>query len=118
MRKKRLQRAVGEGARQQRVRIEHHLGEGKPKELFLLFHDKDRIPVGFHGSFPLQKPRMLVRVFVLVSKERQGWFAEKNMVRPWLSWGGFFYAETPVIQPGKKQILLPNTRRQEKGGNI
>ena len=42
----------------------------------------------------------------------------KNMVRPWLSWGGFFYAETPVIQPGKKQILLQNTRRQEKGGNI
>ena len=38
MRKKRLQRAVGEGARQQRVWIEHHLGEGKPKELFLLFH--------------------------------------------------------------------------------
>ena len=37
-RKKRLQRAVGEGARQQRVRIEYHLGEGKPKELFLLFH--------------------------------------------------------------------------------
>ena len=37
MRKKRLQRAVGEGARQQRVRIEHHLGEGKPKELFYCF---------------------------------------------------------------------------------
>ena len=90
MRKKRLQRAVGEGARQQRVRIEHHLGEGKPKELFLLFHDKDSIPVGFHGSFPLQKPRMLVRVFVLVSKERQGWFAEKIWSVPGYRGAAFF----------------------------
>ena len=90
MRKKRLQIAVGEGARQQRVRIEHHLGEGKPKELFLLFHDKDRIPVGFHGSFPLQKPRMLVRVFVLVSKERQGWFAEKIWSVPGYRGAAFF----------------------------
>ena len=91
MRKKRLQRAVGEGARQQRVRIEYHLGEGKPKELFLLFHlDKDRIPVSFHGSFPLQKPRMLVRVFVLVSKERQGWFAEKIWSVPGYRGAAFF----------------------------
>ena len=66
MRKKRLQRAVGEGARQQRVRIEHHLG------------------------FPLQKPRMLVRVFVLVSKERQGWFAEKIWSVPGYRGAAFF----------------------------
>lgn len=114
MRKKRLQRAVGEGARQQRVRIEHHLGEGKPKELFY----KDRIPVGFHGSFPLQKPRMLVRCIRTCFKGETRVVCGKNMVRPWLSWGGFFYAETPVIQPGKKQILLQNTCRQEKGGNV
>ena len=90
MRKKRLQRAVGEGARQQRVRIEHHLGEGKPKELFLLFHsDKDRIPVGFHGSFPLQKPRMLVRCIRACFKEETRVVAGKEQFRPSLR-GGFF----------------------------
>ena len=51
---------------------------------------KDRIPVGFHGSFPLQKPRMLVRVFVLVSKERQGWFAEKIWSVPGYRGAAFF----------------------------
>lgn len=56
---------------------------------------------------------MLVRVFVLVSKERQGWFAEKYGPSLVIV-GRLFYAETPVIQPGKKQILLPNTRRQER----
>lgn len=48
------------------------------------------IPVGFHGSFPLQKPRMLVRVFVLVSKERQGWFAEKIWSVPGYRGAAFF----------------------------
>ncbi len=59
------------GVRQQRLRIEDHLGEGKPKEHSRLF--RDQVPVSFHGSFPLQKPRMLVRCIVLVSKKRQGW---------------------------------------------
>lgn len=58
--------------------------KGNPKK------DKDRIPVGFHGSFPLQKPRMLVRVFVLVSKERQGWFAEKIWSVPGYRGAAFF----------------------------
>ena len=117
MRKKRLQRAVGEGARQQRVRIEYHLGEGKPNES-AVYRTMCRNSSRFSREFPVTETAYACACIRTCFKGETRVVCGKNMVRPWLSWGGFFYAETPVIQPGKKQILLPNTRRQEKGGNI
>ena len=39
------------------------------------------IPVGFHGSFPLQKPRMLVRCIRACFKEETGWL-RNIFIRP------------------------------------
>ena len=40
---------------------------------------KDRI--GFHGRFPLQKPRMLVRCIRACFKEETGWL-RNSFIRP------------------------------------
>ena len=37
--------------------------------------------IGFHGRFPLQKPRMLVRCIRACFKEETGWL-RNNFIRP------------------------------------